>query len=211
MFEEHSDYVDDKCEIAHKEILERDVERTVFSHLHYFSNISDVCDDFNIFTIKKNLLIFLKSVLSLKYTRYDYFQGFHDFSLYIYLLYHDNSDGILILQRIIEMYLKDFLDASDKNSETIFHTVTLIIRETLKYLNLEIYEKLELEFDGAYASLMISSIVCIFTHKIKKVGVCYRILDYVLCSHPITVYVLAVNVMYVIMNLDFNRSVSKVF
>lgn len=185
---------------SQSDIIERDVNRSAFSHFTYFtrSQVGEMSLSYDsIFElVKSNLFNFIKKIFCFNKIKYDYYQGFHDISLYLFLLYIDDPiQGFTILQRIIEFYLKDFLAIGNEDENlTIFETITFIFTEVLKHIDEDLFTYLENGNENNYASLLVSNIVCLFTQKIKNIHTCYRVLDYLLCSHPIAVYILTANV-----------------
>lgn len=123
--------------------------------------------------------------------KYHYYQGFHDLGLFISLMYDGKSEGIMLLQRISEFYLKDYM--RDKDGDEIFLKISSILKYIMEKNNSEIYNYI-FEIIGDLPPVYYSLILCLFTHTVDDIFVSYRILDYLLVSHPIAIYHLCANV-----------------
>ncbi len=175
--------------ISHIDIINRDINRSVYSHLNYFSIYPNEYTDI----VKSGLSNFIKTLLNFNAPKYDYYQGYHDLTLYIYLLFIDDCENnkISIMQRISELFFSDFLNKEYENK--IFEVVPNIMGEILKSVNNKIYEKLESEGGVImYMSLMVNLVLCLCNQKVKNVAVVYRVIDYIVVSHPIVIYLIPI-------------------
>jgi hypothetical protein len=176
------------------ELIKRDVQRSAINDLNLNSNFKNsYIIEKNLDTYKNELLDFLFRIFSLDKFRYDYYQGYHDLILFIYLLYSENERlAFVIAQRINEMYLKDYLDENNKN---FILSVLSLLKETFNKINKKVYQEISEEDPTEnYANLCISWVICLFAQKIKNSEKVYRILDYLFCSHPLAIYHMVSNV-----------------
>jgi hypothetical protein len=186
-----------------EDIINKDVNRSVIYHIKNFESFSEseqqLSKDHTFIT--KKLANYLKIIFQQKTNKdsgysHDYYQGFHDFSLYLLLLYID-EDQIntlkRITERIIQIYFKDYTD--DKN-KGVFTNIAQILRETVRLINPIIAKDIEDKSSEAIYYLCISWIICLYAQNFKDINCMYRMLDYILTSHPITIYITAAVVKY---------------
>jgi hypothetical protein len=96
--------------------------------------------------------------------------------------------AVSIFQRFSEFHLKELLLAHDENGFS-FDKVLIILLEAIKEVDPGI--TLYLIFLGIeQPTFVLSWIITYFTHDIKSSVIQYRIFDYLICSHPLSVYFL---------------------
>jgi hypothetical protein len=172
------------------EILKRDVERSAIQGLK--CTLHKSFTDFEIGKHKRGLLNFITKLFSLEKFKYDYYQGYHDLILFIFLLFEENERlALLIAQRINEIYLADYLNA-DKNFVEIIQNNLIRV---LKVINIEAYNEILTEDPSeSFTSLCLSWVICLFAQKFKNAEKIYRIMDYLFCSNSVAIYHLVANV-----------------
>ena len=135
------------------------------------------------------LKVYLKFILQnfFSYTKYEYYQGFHEIALYVILIFGMDTQTVLrVLEKISEYFLKDYMNKNIQLETTlslIKHLVTLVIEIEINESELDMIIAFPLQW-----------ILCLFTQNISNIRIVFRILDYLLCTDPITIYYLAVNV-----------------
>jgi hypothetical protein len=105
------------------------------------------------------------------------------------MLYIQNLPlAVSVFQRFSEFYLKELLLTHVDNGFS-FDKVLIILLEAIKEVDSTI--SLYLVFMGVeQPSFVLSWIITFFTHDIKNSVLQYRILDYLICNHPLAVYFL---------------------
>ena len=143
-------------------------------------------------TIKKELFNYISEMAKLNNSLYGYFQGYHDIGLYFYLLYYDNYQfAKSVFQRFSEFNLKESLDINPeiKNSYQ-FLSCLEILKFVINKLDKKIQKFLNEIIENGICHFAVSWILSIFTHNIDNPGIMYRILDYIIMSHPLSIYYL---------------------
>jgi len=174
------------------DIINKDVNRSV---IHHFKNENDE----SIFSEKEKIFIttrlsrYLKHLFETekghKANSYDYYQGFHDISLFPMLLYLDDTPTLRsITDNMINIYLIDYMQDNHKG---VFVNVAKILNETVNIINKEIAGEIESNSSEAIYFTCISWVICLFTQNFKDITRMYRLLDYIFCSHPIMIYIIA--------------------
>ena len=124
-------------------------------------------------------------------TKYHYYQGFHDFCVYPFLLYNEDIHiGSLLVQRILEFQLKDYF--LSKGGDMVAN-ITDILDDIIKHIDRDAYNFFQ-EKCPVVSTLAVSWILCLFMHEIKEINKGYRILDYILCAHPLAAYYMSAQV-----------------
>jgi len=126
------------------------------------------------------------------YYSYSYYQGYHDLALFIYLIFHNNIKlGVFTFQRISEFFFKDYLDPSSESNDFGFHTALQMITYLIEKIDPITNEKIIQLSDVEYHHFSLAWVIGWFTHSINDLHLVYRIIDYLLCSHPLTIYYLS--------------------
>jgi hypothetical protein len=213
---EFSEYINHKAppikNPKYDRVISLDVDRSVIHHSKYIKDNLDVCNGHghdqdmykylnNLFRtiIKNNLDTFIKNTINHKKIKYQYYQGFHDISLYILLLYFDNKKvAYSLIQRIIEFYFKDLMYKNYKNEhdtgQQIFENIVNYLKDFINLVDKGISSKLEEEYKGMVPYICLSWVICVFTHQVSDMGLCYRIFDYIFCSPPYAIFLITANV-----------------
>ena len=110
------------------------------------------------------------------------------------LLYIDKKDpyGLSISQRFSELYYFEFLKSNiihDNQKEDLKFVIDFLM-QIIKKINEEIYLLLEDQCDGN-PTFALTWIVSYFGYVFDNIFYQYRLLDYFLCSHPLSIYILS--------------------
>ena len=152
---------------------------------------SETHSDINNF-LKKNAEISLNMVTNFNKSELKYYQGYHDIFMQFFYLYLDSPyTYISLFQRFSELYIKEnLLSHNDKYGKGFtFPNCIKLCLEIIKKIDIFTYNNL-VEFCHSNCSFVIPSIVTLFTHNINNLFLKYRLLDYFLVSHPISVYIM---------------------
>ena len=95
-----------------------------------------------------------------------------------------------VFQRITEFFFKDYLNV-DQDNYFPYNFLLQIVEFLIEKIDKDLYEELKsiLEMPDPFWSA--SWILSWFTHEIKSIFPIYRIFDYLLVSHPFTIYYLS--------------------
>jgi len=139
--------------------------------------------------IKEELNSIIKRNSAILEGRYHYYQGFHDLSLYIMLLFISNINiGSLIMQRISEFFLRDFLSEMKDNETPDFNMINSILSNLIEIKEPQAIKKLKSKVELIEPYFALSWILSWFTHNLTNISKIYRIMDFLLCSHPLAVF-----------------------
>ena len=143
-------------------------------------------------TIKKELFNYISEMAKLNNSLYGYFQGYHDIGLYFYLLYYNNYQfAKSVFQRFSEFNLKESLDINPNIKDSYqFLSCLEILKFVINKLDKKIQNFLNEIIENGICHFAVSWILSIFTHNIDNPGIMYRILDYIIMSHPLSIYYL---------------------
>ena len=171
--------------------------------------------------LKEELNNFNFKMMSIDNAKYNYFQGYHDIGLFFLILYFNTPNmGINTFQRVSEFYIKDYLHKTIKDTNTIsgtntsssmntepstnpttnnnsfdFEATLNLLMKVIKEINPDVSDSLEEICESPYFAL--PWIITWFTHNIDSISLQYRIFDYLICSHPIAVFVLSATVIII--------------
>ena len=143
--------------------------------------------------LKISLSSMIKNIFNLtKPNTYSYYQGYHEYGLYMYLLFlHSDSQSLNTLQKLTEFFFYDCIHIT-KNSLTQMKVFQDILEDVLQMLNPEISEKIKsYEIPPSFA---FAWVVSWFTHGNEDIVLQYRIFDYLICSHPTCIFYLAATI-----------------
>ena len=111
--------------------------------------------------------------------------------LFFYLYIDSPYTYISLFQRFSELYIKENLIITNNNKGKGFNfpncikLCMLIIQE----LNEDTYNEL-IQYCNSDCNFDLPYIICLFAHYINNIFLKYRLLDYFLVSHPISVYIM---------------------
>ncbi len=141
-------------------------------------------------TLRKTLRRFLNTMIAINNKEYSYYQSYHDIGLYFLMLYiKDFETGISVFQRFSEFFLKQNL----KEIGFDFLNVNEIFIDIFRNLNKEGYELVEQCCD-ARGDFVVSWILSLYTHNLTDDNVQFRLFDFFITHHPLSVYYLTVNI-----------------
>ena len=142
--------------------------------------------------LKNRLEYGLNTLINFNNCELNYFQGYHDiFILFFYLYLNSPYTYISLFQRFSELYIKENLLLQSKNNKGYtFPNSMKFCMAIIKQLNLYVYQDL-VDYCNSEIIFVIPYIVSLFTHNMNNLNKRYRIIDYLLVSHPVTVYVMS--------------------
>ena len=170
-------------------VVNKDTSRNIF--FQWKENDKEINYELNDF--EKEIENFLKK----NKNKYSYYQGYLDFCVYFYVLFHEknakknNSTYIDVIQLFTELYLKDYISPYKSIGDTediIFQKSLGLLIDIIKLLDKDIY-KLFKE-DNTPLCLILSWTISLFTHSVNNFTKIRRILDYLLITEPINSYIL---------------------
>jgi hypothetical protein len=145
--------------------------------------------------IKEELTTILKRNSSILEGRYHYYQGFHDLSLYVMLLFISNINiAALILQRLSEFFLKDFLSDHKENKTPDYNMINQFLSHLINLKEPKLIKSLKSKIEYIEPYFALSWILSWFTHNLTNINKIYRLLDFFICSHPLAVFHVAAEV-----------------
>ena len=139
------------------------------------------------------MLIDLFSILE---GEYHYYQGFHDIAVYLMMIFNIESERrsfLEFLQRVIEFYFKDYTSEFNKNRFDFQQAINIFVH-LVELKDKASLDKLKLQVEEYSPYFVLSWIVSWLTQSIKNSESVYRILDFLICSHPIAIYHLSAEV-----------------
>ena len=142
--------------------------------------------------LKSRLEYGLNTLINFNNCELKYFQGYHDiFMLFFYLYLNSPYTYISLFQRFSELYIKENLLLQNKNNTgyTFPNSIKFCLA-IIKQLNSFVYQDL-VDYCNSEIIFVIPYIVSLFTHNMDNLNKRYRIMDYLLVSHPITIYVMS--------------------
>lgn len=167
-------------------IIEADVKRSklglaLFEHKNRIPSYEAIVE-----FMKEKLQKFITEMTSINNSLYNYYQGYHDVGLYFLFLYYDNFRfAVEIFQRFSEFFLKEHL--LDQNAGYNFTNSLTILKEIITIIDKSTWDDIEQRYNGNIA-FAISWILTCFSHNITNNALVYRLLDYFIVSHPISIY-----------------------
>ena len=142
--------------------------------------------------LKSRLEYGLNTLINFNNCELKYFQGYHDiFMLFFYLYLNSPYTYISLFQRFSELYIKENLLLQNKNNTgyTFPNSIKFCLA-IIKQLNSFVYQDL-VDYCNSEIIFVIPYIVSLFTHNMNNLNKRYRIMDYLMVSHPITIYVMS--------------------
>ena len=159
--------------------------------------------------LKQKLYSIVNQVISTNNNNYHYCQGFHDITLIFLLIYGlDDAKCIQVTQRFAEFYARESLNNKDNQNKVDFNKEIQVVNELMSIIDPDTYNEIyELFPDGLF--FVCSWIVTFFTHNINSIDTQQRIIDYIIVSHPGSIYFLCVAAVYEIYS-NFKISLSEI-
>ena len=142
--------------------------------------------------LKKRLESALNILVNFNNCELNYFQGYHDiFVLFFYLYLDSPYTYISLFQRFSELYIKENLMHQSRNNKGYtFPNCIKLCMTIIKQLNVYVYQDL-VDYCNSEVIFIIPYIVSLFSHNMYNLNKRYRIIDYLIVSHPITIYVMS--------------------
>ena len=142
--------------------------------------------------LKNRLEYGLNTLINFNNCELNYFQGYHDiFILFFYLYLNSPYTYISLFQRFSELYIKENLLSQSKNNKGYtFPSSMKFCMAIIKQLNKYVYQDL-VDYCNSEIIFVIPYIVSLFSHNMSNLNKRYRVIDYLMVSHPITVYVMS--------------------
>ena len=142
--------------------------------------------------LKQRLESGLNILINFNNREFQYFQGYHDIFILFYYLYLDSPyTYISLFQRFSELFIKENLLPQNRNNKGYsFPNSMKFCLAIIKELNEFVYNDI-IEYCKSDCIFIIPYIVSLFTHNMNNLNKRYRIIDYLLVSNPITVYVMS--------------------
>jgi len=142
--------------------------------------------------LKKRLEFALNVLVNFNKCELSYFQGYHDIFILFFYLYLDSPyTYISVFQRFSELLIKENLMKQNRNNKGFtFPNCIKFCMSIIKQLNKFVYQDL-VDYCNSEVIFVIPYIVSLFTHNMNNLNKRYRIIDYLIVSHPITVYVMS--------------------
>lgn len=140
--------------------------------------------------LKHKLMIILNTISKLNGNEYSYFQGFHDISLLFLMIFNDNIPlTILSIQRFSEIHIKESLFGKGESNYNFVISLE-VFSEILKKVSRKTYDFIEEKASGQI-TFIVPWIITLFTHNIDNIFLQMRIMDYLLVSHPLSIFVIS--------------------
>ena len=142
--------------------------------------------------LKERLESGLNILINFNNRELNYFQGYHDVFILFYYLYLDSPyTYISLFQRFSELYIKENLLLQNKNNIGYsFPNSIKFCLTVIKELNEYVYNDI-VEYCNSECIFVVPYIVSLFTHNMNNLNKRYRIIDYLMVSNPIVVYVMS--------------------
>ena len=160
--------------------IEVDVERSIINRT--FDNFSKALRS----RLKEEMKELLRTFIRLNNGRYGYFQGFHDFSLYLYLTTKLDKDLTLcLMQNLAEFFFRDYM--KEKGGIQIHNTFEFLLQMVNRILSKK--GKSKLSSEDLYFS--VSWVLTWFTYRISDYSTVMRLYDFLIFNSPKAVYLLS--------------------
>ena len=197
--------------IQERQTIKVDIER---SNINYYfpSNIFPTINNL----LKEKAKFALNTIITFNKNEFKYYQGYHDiFMLFFYLFLDSSYTYISLYQRFSELYIKEYLmipnDIKKKNKGFSFQNCMKLCLYVIKNLNEAAYNELIQNCQNGF-TFIVPYIICLFTHNINNIFLKYRLLDYFIVSHPISIYIMTSLIIIDeinLMNIKKERDINK--
>ena len=163
--------------------------------------------------IKEDLHNFILELDKLNNNVYNYFQGYHDIGLYFYILYiKEKKYSLNVFQRFSEFNLKENLQINPKQNDSYqFMSCVKILKFVIETI-VEDFQKnfIDVKLSEYNGLCMFASswLVTVFTHNINRTEIIFRIFDYIMVNHPLSLYYL---IAVIILDLFKKNKDKKIF
>ena len=175
--------------LKERQLIKVDIERSninFYFPLHLYPTINSL--------LKRKAEFAINTILTFNKNEFKYYQGYHDIFMLFFYLYLDSSyTYISLFQRFSELHIKEFLiiptNPKNKNKGFSFPNCIKFCLSIIKELNEIAYNEL-IQNANNNCTFIIPYIICLFTHNINNIFLKYRLLDYFIVSHPISIYIM---------------------
>ena len=172
-----------------RQIIKVDIER---SNINFYF-------PYNLYPSINNLLkrkaeFAINTIITFNKNEFKYYQGYHDiFMLFFYLYLDSPYTYISLFQRFSEFNIKEFLMIPNNTKKLkkgfSYPNCIKFCLSIIQELNEIVYNEL-IENCNNDCTFIIPYIICLFMHNINSIFLKYRLLDYFIVSHPISVYIM---------------------
>ena len=175
--------------LKERQLIKVDIERSninFYFPLHLYPTINSL--------LKRKAEFAINTILTFNKNEFKYYQGYHDIFMLFFYLYLDSSyTYISLFQRFSELHIKEFLiiptNPKNKSKGFSFPNCIKFCLSIIKELNEIAYNEL-IQNTNNNCTFIIPYIICLFTHNINNIFLKYRLLDYFIVSHPISIYIM---------------------
>ena len=162
--------------------------------------------------IKVDLYNFILELDKLNNNIYNYFQGYHDIGLYFYILFiKEKNYSLNVFQRFSEFNLKENLLINPKQNESYqFMSCVKILKFVIETIDKDFQKKfIDVKLSEYNGLCMFASswLVTVFTHNINRTEIIYRIFDYIMVNHPLSLYYLIAVIILDLFKKNYNKKI----
>ena len=144
--------------------------------------------------MKKAFSIFTKNLGNLSNNEYLNVKGFQRIILLIFFLFTDDANtGLNVTYSLINFFFKDFVS----NIQTKYYPFNFTIDITgflVSKLDSSIYEEMKIILKSSDPFWACSWVMNLLINESKDIFIAYRIMDYLIVSHPLAIYYLCAKV-----------------
>ena len=170
-----------------RSVIKVDIERSNINYLFP----SELYPEINK-KVKENLEKCLNYLISFNKGEFHYYQSYHDILMIFFYLYpNDFYLYTLLYQRFSEFFLKENLILQDKNGNIgySFNNALKLFTFILSKVNKITLNDIN-KFANGECTYVLSYIISYFTHNIQNIFLQMRLIDYLIVSHPLSIFVL---------------------
>ena len=100
----------------------------------------------------------------------------------------------MILQRFSEFFLRDFLAENKENETPDFNMINQILSNLVQIKDPSSMKALKARMEYIEPYFALSWVLSWFTHNLTNIKKIYRVLDFLICSHPLAVFHMAAEI-----------------
>ena len=162
--------------------------------------------------IKEDLYNFILELDKLNNNIYNYFQGYHDIGLYFYILFlKEKNYSLNVFQRFSEFNLKENLQINPKqNDSDQFMSCVKILKFVIETIDKDFQKKfIDVKLSEYNGLCMFASswLVTVFTHNINRTEIIFRIFDYIMVNHPLSLYYLIAVIILDLFKKNYDKKI----
>ena len=172
--------------IKERQTIKVDIERCNIN-IFFPSNLYPYLNNL----LKSKVESALNTIITFNKNTFKYYQGYNDIFMLFFYIYMDSPyTYISLFQRFSELYIKENLIISNnKNKGFSFPNCIKLCMSIIQELNEFAYNDI-IQYCKSDCAFVMPYIICLFTHNINNIFIKFRLLDYFLVSHPISVYIM---------------------